>query len=164
MEKFVSKKIKKKTAARLAAVQACYMMEFGQLPLDEVIRDFALGEIGRYVIAEDINAMEEMQEVSEMDREYFERILRGVQSNKEELEKSMALYLKEGWSFERMDGTMRALLLCAVYELINTSDVDTKVIIQEYVDLAYAFFTKSEPRVINALLDLVASKSRSMVI
>ena len=156
MEKFVSKKIKKKTVARLSAVQACYMMEYGQLALDEVIRDFALGEIGRYVIAEDINAMEEMQEVSEMDREYFERILRGVQSNKEELEKSMALYLKEGWSFERMDGTMRALLLCAVYELINTSDVDTKVIIQEYVDLAYAFFTKSEPRVINALLDQIA--------
>lgn len=163
MEKFVSKKIKKKTAARLAAVQACYMMEYGQLPLDEVIRDFANGEIGRYVISEDINANEEMQEISEMDRDYFEQILRGVQSNKEELEKSLALYLKEGWSFERMDGTMRALLLCAVYELINTTDVDVKVIIQEYVDLAYAFFTKSEPRVINALLDQV-SKVRSAVI
>ena len=163
MEKFVSKKIKKKTAARLAAVQACYMMEYGQLPLDEVIRDFANGEIGRYVIQEDINANEEMQEISEMDRDYFERILRGVQSNKEELEKSLSLYLKEGWSFERMDGTMRALLLCAVYELINTTDVDVKVIIQEYVDLAYAFFTKSEPRVVNALLDQV-SKVRSEVI
>jgi len=159
MEKFVSKKIKKKTAARLAAVQACYMMEYGQLPLDEVIRDFANGEIGRYVISEDINANEEMQEISEMDKEYFEQILRGVQSNKEELEKSLSLYLKEGWSFERMDGTMRALLLCAVYELINTVDVDVKVIIQEYVDLAYAFFTKSEPRVVNALLDQV-SKAR----
>ena len=163
MEKFVSKKIKKKAAARLAAVQACYMMEYGQLPLDEVIRDFANGEIGRYVIQEDINANEEMQEISEMDREYFEQILRGVQSNKEELEKSLSLYLKEGWSFERMDGTMRALLLCAVYELINTTDVDVKVIIQEYVDLAYAFFTKSEPRVVNALLDQV-SKVRSVVI
>lgn len=163
MEKFVSKKIKKKAAARLAAVQACYMMEYGQLPLDEVIRDFANGEIGRYVIQEDINANEEMQEISEMDREYFEQILRGVQSNKEELEKSLSLYLKEGWSFERMDGTMRALLLCAVYELINTTDVDVKVIIQEYVDLAYAFFTKSEPRVVNALLDQV-SKVRSEVI
>ena len=159
MEKFVSKKIKKKTAARLAAVQACYMMEYGQLPLDEVIRDFANGEIGRYVISEDINANEEMQEISEIDKEYFEQILRGVQSNKEELEKSLSLYLKEGWSFERMDGTMRALLLCAVYELINTVDVDVKVIIQEYVDLAYAFFTKSEPKVVNALLDQV-SKAR----
>ena len=146
MEKFVSKKIKMKTAARLAAVQACYMIEYGQLPVDEVIRDFTTGQVGRYVIKEDINASEELEEVSEMDSDYFTRIVRSVQANKEELEKSLSLFLKEGWSFERMDGTLRALFLCAIYELINTLDVDAKVIIQEYVDLAYAFFSKGEPK------------------
>lgn len=156
MEKFVSKKIKMKTAARLAAVQACYMVEYGQLPVDEVIRDFTSGQVGRYLIKEDINATEELAEVEEMDNEYFTKIVRGVQSNKQELEKSLALFLKEGWSFERMDGTLRALFLCAVYELINTLDVDAKVIIKEYVDLAYAFFTKGEPKMVNAVLDQVA--------
>ena len=58
-----------------------------------------------------------------------------------------------------MDGTLRALFLCAIYELINTLDVDAKVIIQEYVDLAYAFFSKGEPKMVNAVLDQVA-KSR----
>ncbi len=156
MEKFVSKKIKMKTAARLAAVQACYMVEYGQLPVDEVIKDFTSGQVGRYLIKEDINATEELAEVEEMDNEYFTKIVRGVQSNKQELEKSLALFLKEGWSFERMDGTLRALFLCAVYELINTLDVDAKVIIKEYVDLAYAFFTKGEPKMVNAVLDQVA--------
>lgn len=156
MEKFVSKKIKMKTAARLAAVQACYMVEYGQLPVDEVIRDFTSGQVGRYLIKEDINATEELTEVEEMDTAYFTQIVRGVQSNKQELEKSLALFLKEGWSFERMDGTLRALFLCAVYELINTLDVDAKVIIKEYVDLAYAFFTKGEPKMVNAVLDQVA--------
>lgn len=145
-----------KTAARLAAVQACYMVEYGQLPVDEVIRDFTSGQVGRYLIKEDINATEELAEVEEMDNEYFTKIVRGVQSNKQELEKSLALFLKEGWSFERMDGTLRALFLCAVYELINTLDVDAKVIIKEYVDLAYAFFTKGEPKMVNAVLDQVA--------
>ncbi len=156
MEKFVSKKIKMKTAARLAAVQACYMVEYGQLPVDEVIKDFTSGQVGRYLIKEDINATEELTEVEEMDTAYFTQIVRGVQSNKQELEKSLALFLKEGWSFERMDGTLRALFLCAVYELINTLDVDAKVIIKEYVDLAYAFFTKGEPKMVNAVLDQVA--------
>ena len=145
-----------KTAARLAAVQACYMVEYGQLPVDEVIRDFTSGQVGRYLIKEDINATEELAEVEEMDTAYFTQIVRGVQSNKQELEKSLALFLKEGWSFERMDGTLRALFLCAVYELINTLDVDAKVIIKEYVDLAYAFFTKGEPKMVNAVLDQVA--------
>ena len=145
-----------KTAARLAAVQACYMVEYGQLPVDEVIRDFTSGQVGRYLIKEDINATEELTEVEEMDTAYFTQIVRGVQSNKQELEKSLTLFLKEGWSFERMDGTLRALFLCAVYELINTLDVDAKVIIKEYVDLAYAFFTKGEPKMVNAVLDQVA--------
>ena len=145
-----------KTAARLAAVQACYMVEYGQLPVDEVIRDFTSGQVGRYLIKEDINATEELAEVEEMDNAYFTQIVRGVQSNKQELEKSLTLFLKEGWSFERMDGTLRALFLCAVYELINTLDVDAKVIIKEYVDLAYAFFTKGEPKMVNAVLDQVA--------
>ncbi|MBO5442110.1 MAG: N utilization substance protein B, partial [Alphaproteobacteria bacterium] len=49
---------------------------------------------------------------------------------------------------------------CAVYELGFTRDVDAKVLIQEYVDLAYAFFMKNEPKMINALLDQIAKNIR----
>ena len=160
-EKFVSKKIKMKSGARLAAVQATYMIEYGQLPVDEVVRDFVNGEVGRYVIEEEANGQkEEMLEVGEIDTNYFAEITRGVQAKKEYIEKSLATYLHEGWSFDRLDGTFRALLLCAVYELINTLDVDAKVIIQEYVDLAYAFFSKNEPKMVNALLDQIAKNVR----
>ena len=34
-------------------------------------------------------------------------------------------------------------------------------IIQEYVDLAYAFFTKNEPKMVNALLDQIAHAVRN---
>lgn len=150
-----------KSGARLAAVQAAYMIEYGQLPVDEVIRDFVSGEVGRYVISEDeATQAEELQEIADMDTTYFENLVRGVQANKEALEKSLSVYLKEGWSFERMDGTLRALLLCAVYELINTLSIDAKVIIQEYVDLAYAFFSKGEPKMVNALLDQIREQVR----
>jgi len=50
MAKFVSEKIKMKSDARLAAVQATYMIEYGQLPVDQVIKDFLNGEVGRFVI------------------------------------------------------------------------------------------------------------------
>ena len=39
MAKYVSEKIKMKSGARLAAVQACYMAAFGQLSVDEVIEE-----------------------------------------------------------------------------------------------------------------------------
>ena len=161
MAKFVSEKIKMKTEARLAAVQATYMIAFGQLPVDQVIKDFQDGNIGRYVIDEDeASQKEEMVELNPMDREYFAQIVREVQKNKEALEKSLALYLAEGYSFERMDGTLQALLLCAMYEMVNTQDVDANVLIKEYVDLAYAFFSKKEPKMVNALLDQIAKSVR----
>ncbi len=161
MVKFVSEKIKMKTEARLAAVQATYMIAFGQLPVDQVVKDFQDGNIGRYVIDEDAETQqEEMVEVNRMDKAYFEEIVRGVQKNKEALEKSLSLYLSEGYSFERMDGTLQALLLCAIYEIINTQGVDVTVLIKEYVDLAYAFFSKKEPKMVNALLDKIAKEIR----
>ena len=157
MAKFVSEKIKMKSEARLAAVQATYMIEYGQLPVDEVIKDFVNGDVGRFVIDEDaVTQREELVEVNDMDKPYFTEIVKNVQKNKEALEKAICSYLAEGYSFERMDGTLRALLLCATYELINNHDVDAAVLVKDYVDLAYAFFAKKEPKMVNALLDKIA--------
>ena len=160
MNKFVSEKIRMRTSARLAAVQATYMIAYGQLPVDEVIKNFVKGEVGRFVISEDMFNHEEMVPVEQMDTSYFSALVKGVHERKEMLEQSLSAYLNEGWSFERMDGTLQALLLCAVYEISNTLDVDVKVIIKEYVDLAYAFFTKYEPKMVNALLDSIAKSIR----
>ena len=163
MAKFVSEKIRMKSAARLAAVQATYMIEFGQLSVDEVVKDFINGEVGRYVIDDEsteFEQKEELVEVEQMDTSYFAELTRGVHKEKEQLERSLAHYLREGWSFDRFDGTLRALLLCAAYELVHTTDIDAAVIVKEYVDLAYAFFAKNEPKMVNALLDQIAKEIR----
>lgn len=70
MAKFISEKIKMKSGARLAAVQATYMIAYGDLPVDEVVKDFVNGEVGRYVI-EDNGITEEMIAVSDIDTNYF---------------------------------------------------------------------------------------------
>ena len=104
MAKFISEKIRMKSAARLAAVQATYMIEFGQLSVDEVIKDFINGEVGRYVIndeSSEYEEKEEMVEIDQMDTTYFAELMRGVHKEKEQLEKSLASYLRDGWSFER---------------------------------------------------------------
>lgn len=160
MAKYVSEKIRKKSGARLAAVQAAYMTAFSGLSVDEVIDDFLKGEVGRYAIEEDGMSNEEMVELEEIDKPYFEKLVRGVHTKKEDLENALRTYLKDASSYDHMNATMQALLLCAVYELGYTTDVDTKVLIQEYVDLAYAFFMKNEPKMINALLDQIAKNVR----
>ncbi len=159
-KKFISEKIRMKSESRLAAVQATYVIAVTENPVEEVIKDFVDGKVGRFVIAEKSKDKEEMVPVHEMDSAYFAELVKGVHSRKEDIEKSLNAYLAKGWTFERMDETMRALLLCAIYEITTTLDVDVKVIIKEYVDLAYAFFTKQEPKMINALLDQIAHDVR----
>ena len=88
MSKFVSDKIRRKSGARLAAVQATYMIAYGQLPVDEVVKDFTEGKVGRYVIDEDnVTESEEMIEVSPIDAAYFESLVRGIHNKKQDLEK-----------------------------------------------------------------------------
>ncbi|MBR5599022.1 MAG: transcription antitermination factor NusB [Alphaproteobacteria bacterium] len=160
MVKFISEKIRKKTGSRLACVQAVYMCAFSEVNVDEVVQYFLKDEIGRFAIEEDMIKGEEMVELSEIDKPYFEKLVRGVFLKKQELENSLRNYLKEPSAFDYMNATMQALLLSAIYELSYTTEVDAKVIIQEYVDLAYAFFTKNEPKMINALLDQIAKNVR----
>jgi N utilization substance protein B len=161
MGKFVSDKIRMKSVARLAAVQATYMIEYGDLNVDQAVKDFLDGNIGRYAFAENAITMDEEQvELSEFDTTYFVALIRGVMVKKEAIEESLSQFLNEKWPYDRMDGTLRALLLCALYELTYATDIDAKVIIQEYVDLAYAFFNKNEPKMVNALLDQVAKAVR----
>lgn len=161
MGNFISKKIKMKTIARLAAVQATYMIDYSGLPVDEVIKDFIDGKVGRYAIDENLERdTEENIALSELDKDYFSTLVRGVHKNKEAIELSIAQYLEKDFIFERFDGTLQALLLCSIYEIIYNQDVDVKVIIKEYVDLAYAFFNKNEPKMINAILDKIAKSVR----
>ena len=161
MSKFISPKIKMKSGARLASVQANYMLALSGLSVDEVIEDFVQGKVGRIAIVDGQNEDEEnFVELGPIDTEYFEKLVRGVQSRKEDLEKSLNQFLHGEWSYDKMNSMMQSLLLSAVYEITTTNDIDVKVLIQEYVDLAYAFFSKNEPKMINALLDQIAHAVR----
>ena len=56
--------------------------------------------------------------------------------------------------------TMRALLRVAAYELRARADVPVKAVINEYVDIADAFYAKREKSFVNGLLDAVARDLR----
>ncbi|MFA7639898.1 MAG: transcription antitermination factor NusB, partial [Parvibaculum sp.] len=42
---------------------------------------------------------------------------------------------------------------CGTYELRRCKNIPVKVVINEYVDVAHAFFEGDEPGVVNAVLD-----------
>lgn len=64
--------------------------------------------------------------------------------------------LTEDWPLSRLDSTLRAILRAGAWELKARKDVPTAVIVSEYVDIAKAFYTEDEPKLVNAVLDRLA--------
>ena len=62
---------------------------------------------------------------------------------------------------ERLEILLRAILRAGVYELYHQSAIPTGVIINDYVDIAHAFFADREPGLVNGVLDKLAKGLRA---
>lgn len=134
-------------AARLAAVQALYQMELAGSGAEEVTEEFIAHRF---------------QEFSEQpDADFFSAIVAGVPAHQVEIDRAIAACLAENWTMARMDSILRAILRAAAFELIARRDVPAKVVIDEYVALAGAFFSGDEPGFVNAALDRMARQKRA---
>ena len=68
--------------------------------------------------------------------------------------------MAKDWAYDRLDVILRCILRLGAFEMLNRVEVPAKVIIGEYVDLADAFFSGSEPGIVNGILDRVARGAR----
>ena len=142
----------KRGAARLAAVQALYQWQEGQHGPAEIIEQFLkvrIGEAGEGGMRRDA------------DRPLFKDVVEGTVLHKEELEQTVTGALAEDWTWARVDRLVRAILLAGAYELVHRKDVPPKVAINEYVEIAHAFYDQGEPNFVNSVLDRVARQARS---
>lgn len=134
-------------AARLGAVQALYQMEMSGSGAEEVAQEFVEHRFG------------ELPAVP--DEEFFTAIVSGVPPHQIEIDRAIAASLSEKWKLERVDSILRAILRCGVFELVARRDVPAKVVIDEYVAVARAFFGGDEPGFVNAALDTIARRKRA---
>lgn len=138
-------------AARLAAVQAIYQMELTGLNAEEVVAQFVEH---RFTQAVEIPA-------GPPDEAFFGDVVRGVPAHQGEIDRAIARALASGWTLERIDSILRAILRASAYELIARPDVPAKVVIDQYLDVAHAFFEGDEPGFVNAVLDRLARQKRA---
>lgn len=140
-----------RTVARLAAVQALYQMELAGTGVEAVIREFS-----DYRFDADI----EGEPLAEADEAWFADVVRGVVAGQREIDAAITARLASNWRLERIDSTLRALLRAGAYELRDKPEAPREVVINEYVELAKAFFDPAEAKFVNAALDGVARDAR----
>ena len=134
-------------AARLGAVQALYQMEMSGSGAEEVAQEFAEHRFADLPVAPDA--------------EFFTAIVNGVPRHQVEIDRAVAASLSQNWKLERVDSILRAILRSAVFELVDRRDVPAKVVIDEYVAVAGAFFGGDEPGFVNAAHDTIARRKRA---
>ena len=141
-----------RSAARLAAVQALYQLEMEGTPLAQLLHEFHQHRLGATI---------EDDTYEEAEQAFFDDIVSGADARREEIDALIAARLAEGWSLERLDRPMRAILRAGAYELIARADVPAASVISEYVDVAHAFYDKRETGFVNGLLDAIAKTART---
>jgi N utilization substance protein B len=141
-----------RSAARLAAVQALYQQEMEGTPLSRLLKEFHDHRIGATI---------EDEQYHEAEIDFFDDIVTGVDARRDEIDQAISAKLATGWSLERIDRPMRAILRAGAYELIARADVPIGSVISEYVDVAHAFYDKRESGFVNGLLDSIAKEVRS---
>lgn len=141
-----------RSAARLAAVQALYQQEMEGTPLPRLLKEFHDHRLGATIEDETYHAAE---------RDFFDDVVTGADARREEIDGLISGRLATGWSLERLDRPMRAILRAGTYELIARPDVPIGSVISEYVDVAHAFYDKRESGFVNGLLDGIAKEARS---
>lgn len=148
-----------RSVARMAAVQALYQMDVAGTDVSEVIDEFVSVRFRDPAQAADEDADENRLEAA--DAVFFSDILKGVVRRQRDVDPLIDQQLATGWRLVRVDSILRAILRAGVFELLERPDVPARVIINEYINVAHAFFSEDEPRVVNGVLDRIAHKLRS---
>jgi N utilization substance protein B len=147
----MNKRSQSRSAARLAAVQALYQHEMEATPVTRLIHEFHQHRIGAII---------EDAEYADADLPFFDDIVKGALARLPEIDAAITARLASGWSMERLDRTMKAILRAGTYELIARSDVPVGAVVSEYVDVAKAFFDAREAGFANGLLDAIGKEAR----
>ena len=146
-----------RSAARLAAVQGLYQADATGASVDQIIKDFLSGRIGGIaIVADEDTEIESTVQLTEPDTELFVALMRAVQERGDDIDNMIKGSVSTGWPFERLEMTLRAVLRAGSAELLTQSKIPAKVSISEFVDVAHAFYSGTEPGMVNAVLDRIA--------
>jgi N utilization substance protein B len=88
-------------------------------------------------------------------------VVEGAAGHKGNCSETVSSALAQDWTWARVDRLVRAILLAGTYELVHRKDVPPRVAINEYVEIAHAFYDKGEPTFVNSVLDRVARQVRA---
>lgn len=142
-------KNKKRASARIGAVQTLYASHISGDDITKAVVHFIQN-----------GCMVEMDGMSyPADESLFTTIVQGVLKRQQDII-HIANSVLVSRSLERQNPLMGFILQAGIYELLENTDVDSRLIMSEYVDMAHAFFEPKEAGMVNGVLNAVSNAVR----
>jgi transcription antitermination protein NusB len=152
--------MQRKTAARLAAVQALYSIDLTEKEHNHAALALEFASLVEEAEREYSEDVQEESAFARPDEKMLLRLINAVSENLQEIDTLITGHLAAGWTMERLKNIMRAIIRAGVAELLTFPDVPVKVIINEYATVTRAFFSISEIGFVNGILERIALKVR----
>lgn len=128
---------------REAAMKLLFEMSINKENYEEIIENFKEHT--------DLN-------LAEIDLEYINRVLKGVEENKEALDKKIEENLRN-WKLNRLSKIDLSILRICTYEILFESDIPEVVSINEGIELAKKYSEeKSAPFINGVLANMIKNK------
>ncbi len=141
----------RRSAARLAATQIIYQAEHQEQDIKTTLLEYNNHRLG-YKIDGD--------EFVPADQKLLSSIINGYAARKDDIEHMVASTL-ENKKPEQMEALLLSILKAGIFEIMEHHEIDAGIIIADYMNVADAFFDKSEKKLVNAILDKLNKALRS---
>mgnify|MGYP001460009041 CR=1 FL=1 len=141
----------KAASARLLSVQAIYEKAQNEKSTKDLYDQYIEHYEGFCMDGEQIVAP---------DGALFKRILYGVDERYMELEGVIKAHLTKDGKERIVEPLLFSILICAAYELLAHENIDAPIIINDYLNVAHAFYDSAEVGLVNAVLDKVSKVFR----
>ena len=153
--------INTKSISRIAAVQTIYQFENDKNTSDI---DTLLLRIRDFYKDKDLRSDYELDKLSKLklrpSYNYLNELVKFTHENLEEIDKIIKIHLTNEWNIQNLPKLLFATLRVAVCELKYFPETPSKVIINEYTDIARDMLDSGEVGFVNSVLDKYASECR----
>ena len=139
-------------SARVSAVQCVYQALMSEESIQDILRKHIDPEF-----TANLHDSDDLKLISP-EKKLLSAIAQGVFERKNDLMPVLeAHYQKKNKTLEPL---LVAILLCGAWELLTQQDIDSPIIINDYLDVTHAFYEKNEVSLVNGMLDAMSSVLR----
>lgn len=153
--------INTKSISRIAAIQTIYQFENDKKTADI---DTLLLRIRDFYKDKDLKSDYEIDKSSKIklrpSYNYLNELVKFTHENLESIDKIIEIHLTNEWNLKNLPKLLFATLRVAVCELKYFPETPSKVIINEYTDIASDMLDDREVGFVNSVLDKYASECR----